>query len=69
MSAVSKTKASDANGWTVEQAMQALEGRNAQRRGEPFTHANGPHWTAGWVLGGVGINPITAARVSIRERS
>lgn len=53
------------NGWTAEQAIQALEGRNAARRGEGFTHANGPFWSAGWLLSGLGIAPITAARVRV----
>jgi hypothetical protein len=56
-------------GWTAEQAIQGLEGRNAARRGEPFTHANGPYWSAGWLLAGLGISPITNARVRVTHRS
>lgn len=63
MSAVSKTQLPETNGWTVEQTIQGLEGRNAARRGEPFTHANGPYWSCGWLLGSLGIDPLTRARV------
>lgn len=36
-------------GFTQQEATTALAGWDDARKGLPFTHANGPLWTEGWI--------------------